>query len=215
MFLTTTTQMLSLEPYQDLFKNEKPISFNDFKKFIDKDGNCMYAAISYQYYGTTDHHKNIRNKIVNYMFENMSDFEPYIVFSDENILDTDKDRVQQWINKMYSLGTWATEICVRAACKKLDINIIVFNENTKMYSEYKNNDNEEKIFLIYNGHNHYDTIVHTRHKKNKDFKQIEFEKDLYKTADPSFELIENTELVKSINQWYPKNKELFSEKINL
>ena len=176
--------ILTEEQEEEFKNNMEKINFNI--KIIEKDGNCLFRAISDQIYGDEKYYSILREKCMDYLEIERDFFQQFI--------EGDFD---EYINMKRKNGIWGDDIEIQALSEIYNRPIEIysgsikplkcFHENKKYFNEKnKNKNNNKKIIPIrisYHGHNHYNSVVPK--KNNKKFE--EYNSALIKTRPGIFE----------------------------
>jgi hypothetical protein len=127
-----------------------PIIPEGFKlKYIEKDGDCLFTAISdqlpYVHYTPLHDADSLRDATVKHMQLNATTYEECM---DENF--------EKYLERMKMRGTWAGEHEISAISNSLKICIRVYTKDkfTRVYGEHF----EKKVHVVYDGQGHYHSI---------------------------------------------------------
>ena len=137
----------------------RTFTINDYHYKIQSvpgDGNCMLYAILLAIRNSYSV-REIRRLISNYMLDNRDDFIEHYVPSDH-----DGKSFEEYVGLIRRTNEWCDHMCLIAIQNVLNQPIHVFQDNNGELSETNDvtidNDNEP-IFIYYNGHNHYDALI--------------------------------------------------------
>lgn len=68
-------------------------------KEVGGDGNCLFRTISDQLYGTEEHHIEIRELVMDYIFEEKNFFQNYVL-----------EDIEDYVSKKRVLGAWGDDV---------------------------------------------------------------------------------------------------------
>jgi len=143
------------------------------RKTVDTDGNCQFRAIADQIYGKQIHHDIVKDRII----ESIDTNREFYINTFENNVEKFNEWFSDFKNDDYAWGTIET---LRAACIYYNRVIIVYDEETQLVHVYdpnilrltteltENPYNDDEIVLIFNGTNHYDSVIYRKLKKIED-----------------------------------------------
>lgn len=94
-----------------------------FLKRIEKDGNCLFRAISLSLEGTQENHSRYRKIACDYMENNLTQFYPE--------LSEDESKKKETIRKMRQSGEYGDDNELSAICCALSIRAMVYKLNQK------------------------------------------------------------------------------------
>lgn len=120
------------------------------------DGNCFFRAISCCMSGSEDAHDIMRTKMCEHVREN------HLIFG--NLLRSNIESLQGYINRMCIPGTWATEFEIIAMSHMLHVEIFTFSDGIWKKFSGRLVDKywvpiEEAIYLDNENENHYNVVV--------------------------------------------------------
>lgn len=120
------------------------------------DGNCFFRAISCCMSGSEDAHDIMRTKMCEHVREN------HLIFG--NLLRSNIESLQGYINRMCIPGTWATEFEIIAMSHMLHVEIFTFRDGIWKKFSGRLVDKywvpiEEAIYLDNENENHYNVVV--------------------------------------------------------
>ncbi len=130
---------------------------------IKGDGNCFFRAISYAISGTEVNHVQLRTDVGNHMLNSCSKFQGF--------LRDGFDSVQDYImrQRIFDVGTWATEVEIMAMAHMLQIYIYTYDDVYKKWYRFsaesidgsENIDEMTRLGIYLNHANrvHYDIVL--------------------------------------------------------
>ena len=138
------------------------------RKPINPDGNCQYRARADQIYGSQKYYDIVKERILE-SISGSSEF--YISTFDNNI-----GKFNKWFFNMQNpyKSEWGTIETLRAACIYYNRPIVVYDETTELVHLYdpkllrlsseKTDEeyNSDELVLIFNGSDHYDSVVYKK-----------------------------------------------------
>ncbi|KAJ4979383.1 hypothetical protein NE237_010163 [Protea cynaroides] len=117
---------------------------------VQGDGNCQFRALSDQFYRTPDHHKFVRQQIVDQLKSHPEIYEGYVPMA-----------YGDYLKKMSSTGEWGDHVTLQAAADSYGIKILVITSfKDTCYIEIIPNILKSKrvIFLSFWAEVHYNSI---------------------------------------------------------
>ncbi|XP_054876799.1 uncharacterized protein LOC129351962 [Poeciliopsis prolifica] len=117
------------------------------------DGNCFFRALSQAISGTQKYHRKIRLAVVNQLQRNSHMY--------DSILRSEYSSISQYIaiSRMQYVGSWATEVEIKAAADYFGVNIFTFcNDKWLEYGSFSSLSNHG-LYLQNIGGNHYETVT--------------------------------------------------------
>ncbi|KAK1290501.1 hypothetical protein QJS10_CPB18g01679 [Acorus calamus] len=117
---------------------------------IQGDGNCQFRALSDQFYRTTEHHKFVRQQVINQLKSNPDIYEGYVPMA-----------YGDYLKKMSRSGEWGDHVTLQAAADSYGVKIFVITSfKDTCYIEILPNDQKSKrvIFLSFWAEVHYNSI---------------------------------------------------------
>ncbi|XP_022875343.1 uncharacterized protein LOC111393846 isoform X2 [Olea europaea var. sylvestris] len=114
------------------------------------DGNCQFRALSDQIYRTPEHHKFVRQEVVNQLKSCPEIYEGYVPMAYE-----------QYLKKMSKSGEWGDHVTLQAAADSYGVKILVITsfEDTCYIEILPNIQKSERvIFLSFWAEVHYNSI---------------------------------------------------------
>ena len=137
----------------------RTFTINNYTYYIESvpgDGNCMLYAILLAIRNSYSV-REMRRLITNYLLDNRDDFKEHYVPSDHN-----GKSFEEYVDLIRRTNEWCDHMCLIAIQNILNQPIHVFQDNNGGLSETNHvtidNDNQP-IFIYYNGHNHYDALI--------------------------------------------------------
>ena len=187
-------------------------------KETERDGNCMFRAISDQIYGDEKFHDIIRDKCMNYIQEEASFFQQFI--------EGGEDSIGEYIQMKRTLGVWGDDIELQALSEIYNRPIEIysnsktplktFHENTSNFSRVNTaiEMNRLPIRISYHGKQHYNSIRPL--KSNNEFSL--FVNSLFSSKPGQYEdeQVINAKVKKDIkNQSRKQFEEINKNRLNL
>ncbi|XAR69121.1 Ubiquitinyl hydrolase 1 [Bertholletia excelsa] len=117
---------------------------------VQGDGNCQFCALSDQFYRTPDHHKFVRQQIVNQLKSHRESYEGYVPMEYDD-----------YLKKMSKSGEWGDHVTLQAAADSYGVIICVFTSfKDTCFIEILPKDQKSKrvIFLSFWAEVHYNSI---------------------------------------------------------
>ncbi|XP_031123284.1 OVARIAN TUMOR DOMAIN-containing deubiquitinating enzyme 12-like [Ipomoea triloba] len=117
---------------------------------VQGDGNCQFRALSDQFYRSTDHHKFVRQQIVNQLKSCREIYEGYVPMAYDD-----------YLRKMSKSGEWGDHVTLQAAADLYGVKIFVITSfKDTCYIEIVPNiqKSERVIFLSFWAEVHYNSI---------------------------------------------------------
>lgn len=120
-------------------------------KEVEGDGNCLFRALSDQLYGCPDHHKRLRQEVVQYMRNHREDFEP---FHDEN------DPFDHHLELLQEDGTYAGNDVLVAFSRSHNVTIVIHQLNEPLWHISPNGEEKQdrELHISYHNGDHYNSI---------------------------------------------------------
>lgn len=121
-----------------------------FELKVQGDGNCQFRALSDQFYRTPDHHKFVREQIVNQLKANPRIYEGYVPMA-----------YGEYLKKMSKNGEWGDHVTLQAAADTYGLKIFVLTSfKDTCYIEILPNIQKSNrvIFLSFWAEVHYNSI---------------------------------------------------------
>ena len=119
------------------------------------DGNCLFRAISYVFYGNDSFHEYLRSNAVQFISSHINDFS--IFFTNSN------DNGQSELSRLRDLGEWGGQECIVALARFLRVNILVtlFDGNIVSTIQHPVDSATTTIHLVFSrrGGGHYDAVI--------------------------------------------------------
>ncbi|XP_020600314.1 uncharacterized protein LOC110039550 isoform X2 [Phalaenopsis equestris] len=117
---------------------------------VQGDGNCQFRALSDQFYRTPEHHKFVRQQIINELKSNPEIYEGYVPMAYDD-----------YLKKLSKNGEWGDHVTLQAAADSYGVKIFVITSfRDTCYIEILPNDQRSKrvIFLSFWAEVHYNSI---------------------------------------------------------
>ncbi|XP_068640172.1 OVARIAN TUMOR DOMAIN-containing deubiquitinating enzyme 12-like [Aristolochia californica] len=117
---------------------------------VQGDGNCQFRALSDQFYGTTEHHKFVRQQVVNQLKAHPDIYEGYVPMA-----------YSEYLKKMSKAVEWGDHVTLQAAADSYGVKIFVITSfKDTCYIEILPNIQKSKqvIFLSFWAEVHYNAI---------------------------------------------------------
>ena len=115
----------------------------------NKDGNCLFRTISKLIYGTSNHHKEIRETVCDYIVTRYDRFSNFIL-----------GVINDYIDQMLDEGIREEEPEVVAFSELDNVTVNIYERFTSQTSDnrYVTGDNSPDIILFYRNGNHIDYL---------------------------------------------------------
>jgi len=129
---------------------------NYLKQTVPGDGHCFFHAVAL--YLKQDVNE-LRDKVATYMLDNQEDFIEHYEAGEHNDITYD-----EFVELIRSTNEWADNLVIQAIQKLIDRPVQVYQDNNGelIQTEEVTIDNEnEPIMVLYNGTNHYDSLIIT------------------------------------------------------
>ncbi|KAL0918312.1 hypothetical protein M5K25_010314 [Dendrobium thyrsiflorum] len=117
---------------------------------VQGDGNCQFRALSDQFYRTPEHHKFVRQQIINQLKSNPEIYEGYVPMTYDD-----------YLKKLSKNGEWGDHVTLQAAADSYGVKIFVITSfKDTCYIEILPNAQRSKrvIFLSFWAEVHYNSI---------------------------------------------------------
>jgi OTU domain-containing protein 3 len=117
---------------------------------MEPDGNCLFRSLSDQIAGDASGHRDLRQRIIDYVETNRDDFEPFM---------EDDEPFDDYVDRMREDGEWGgnQELC--AAARLLNRQIIIHQfQAPRMELSPFTTEPEGTLHVCYRGENHYDSV---------------------------------------------------------
>ncbi|XP_038979877.1 OVARIAN TUMOR DOMAIN-containing deubiquitinating enzyme 9-like [Phoenix dactylifera] len=117
---------------------------------VQGDGNCQFRALSDQFYRTTEHHKFVRQQIVNQLKSHREIYDGYVPMA-----------YDEYLKKMSKNGEWGDHVTLQAAADSYGVRIFILTSfKDTCYIEILPNVQKSKrvIFLSFWAEVHYNSI---------------------------------------------------------
>ncbi|XP_053382956.1 OTU domain-containing protein 1-like isoform X2 [Mercenaria mercenaria] len=129
---------------------------------MDKDGNCLFRAISFGLYHTQDMYAELRSQAIGYIRDHYDAFRDFFIPSSGQ---SPSDFMQDELHRLEQDGVYAGYECIAALGQLFNIHFEVFlgghPENPRVTSIHFGQSGQHSIFLIYSslGGGHYDAGI--------------------------------------------------------
>ncbi|KAL6987381.1 hypothetical protein U1Q18_052578 [Sarracenia purpurea var. burkii] len=117
---------------------------------IQGDGNCQFCALSDQFYRTPEHHKFVRQQVVNQLKSHRDMYEGYVPME-----------YGEYLKKMSKSGEWGDHVTLQAAADSYGVKIFVvtsFKDTCSIEILPKFQKTKRVIFLSFWAEVHYNSI---------------------------------------------------------
>ncbi|KMT09835.1 hypothetical protein BVRB_6g128110 isoform A [Beta vulgaris subsp. vulgaris] len=117
---------------------------------VQGDGNCQFRALSDQFYRTPEHHKFVRQQVVNQLKSEPEHYEGYVPME-----------YGEYLNKMSKSGEWGDHVTLQAAADSYGVKIFLitsFKDTCYMEIIPKVQKSKRVIFLSFWAEVHYNSI---------------------------------------------------------
>ncbi|KAL0927167.1 hypothetical protein M5K25_001330 [Dendrobium thyrsiflorum] len=117
---------------------------------VQGDGNCQFRSLSDQFYRTTEHHKFVRQQVVDQLKSHPDIYEGYVPMAYE-----------EYLRKISKSGEWGDHVTLQAAADSYGVKIFVLTSfKDTCYIEIMPIDQKSKrvIFLSFWAEVHYNSI---------------------------------------------------------
>ncbi|GJQ13154.1 hypothetical protein GpartN1_g4945.t1 [Galdieria partita] len=166
-------------------------------KTVEKDGNCLFSAVSDQLYGTPEYHRELREAVCGFL---QSHEEEYCCFVEE------KD-FQTYITDMRKLGTWAGNLELQAISILYHVNVRIHCEDESFVDIVNFEGDETKwIYLSYQHGEHYGSVREVTDLQNSVQVAVKeaVESSPVLTNDPLIQTISRSHKIspKQVADWY-------------
>lgn len=117
---------------------------------VQGDGNCQFRALSDQFYRTPEHHKFVRQQVINQLKSRPEDYEGYVPMA-----------YNDYMKKLSKSGEWGDHVTLQAAADSYGVKIFVITSfKDTCYIEILPSEQRSKrvIFLSFWAEVHYNSI---------------------------------------------------------
>lgn len=117
---------------------------------VQGDGNCQFRALSDQFYRTSEHHKFVRQQVVNQLTSHPEIYEGYVTMV-----------YGEYLKKLSKCGEWGDHVTLQAAADLYGVKIFVitsFKDTCYIEILPKDQKSERVIFLSFWAEVHYNSI---------------------------------------------------------
>jgi hypothetical protein len=152
---------IAKKEFYNKLREEKDLSIHA----IAKDGNCMFAAVSHQIFGTTIKHREVRTLAAGHILSRPSYFRHFV--EDGNL--------EEHCAAMMKTGVWGDHLELEAISQYFKCPIEVYKDSLtpmKTYHENSKHKLNQPVRLLYSGNSHYDSLVTTQFKVDTEFKLL-------------------------------------------
>ncbi|XP_072966577.1 OVARIAN TUMOR DOMAIN-containing deubiquitinating enzyme 12-like [Typha angustifolia] len=114
------------------------------------DGNCQFRALSDQFYRSPDHHKFVRQQIINQLESHPENYEGYVPMA-----------YSEYLEKLKRSGEWGDHVTLQAAADSYGVKIFVitsFKDTSYIEIVPKIQKSKRVIFLSFWAEVHYNSI---------------------------------------------------------
>ncbi|XP_048735607.2 uncharacterized protein LOC125651055 [Ostrea edulis] len=136
------------------------------------DGNCLFRSVSLALYGNQNHHQELRNAAIHEIEQNLDVFHMFFYHSNGNQMTYPE--IQQELNNLRQLGTFAGQESILAMSRHFGINLLVTvggdQDNPEVVTlEHDFGNSNSRIHLIWTraGGGHYETVTETSPPDNQ------------------------------------------------
>ncbi|KNA10146.1 hypothetical protein SOVF_147100 isoform A [Spinacia oleracea] len=117
---------------------------------VQGDGNCQFRALSDQFYRTPEHHKFVRQQVVNQLKSQPESYEGYVPMA-----------YGEYLNKMSKSGEWGDHVTLQAAADSYGVKIFLitsFKDSCYMEIIPKVQKSKRVILISFWAEVHYNSI---------------------------------------------------------
>lgn len=117
---------------------------------VQGDGNCQFRALSDQFYRGPEHHKFVRQQVVNQLKEHPEIYEGYVPMA-----------YDEYLKRMSKNGEWGDHVTLQAAADSYGVKILVitsFKDTCYIEILPKNQKSNRVIYLSFWAEVHYNSI---------------------------------------------------------
>ncbi|KAH7662847.1 Ubiquitinyl hydrolase 1 protein [Dioscorea alata] len=117
---------------------------------VQGDGNCQFRALSDQFYRSPEHHKFVRQQVVNQLKSHPEIYEGYVPMA-----------YDEYLEKMSKSGEWGDHVTLQAAADSYGVKMVIFTSfKDTCYIEILpiNEKSKRVIFLSFWAEVHYNSI---------------------------------------------------------
>eukprot|EP00742_Colponemidia_sp_Colp-10_P012469 GILJ01014013.1.p1 GENE.GILJ01014013.1~~GILJ01014013.1.p1 ORF type:complete len:235 (+),score=20.11 GILJ01014013.1:211-915(+) len=119
-------------------------------KDIRGDGNCLFRAVSDQFFGHDKNHKSYRQKTIEYIAAHRDRFEPFV---------EDDETFDSYVHRMSYPGVWAGNMELQALSLVTGYNIVIHQVNAPRWEIVNHQEPDAKfIHLAYHSAQHYSSV---------------------------------------------------------
>lgn len=114
---------------------------------IKTDGNCLFRALSDQLYGNDQQQKEIRQRVVKHLQDNLDEFSPFLL-----------EDFEAYCNKMNRDGVWGGNLELVAFSHCYAVTVVVHQFNMPRFEIASPTNNAMRINITYHEGEHYSSI---------------------------------------------------------
>jgi len=157
-------------------KSKAPEDLNEIA--VSGDGNCFFRSLSMCLEYNEDNHLYYRNLIYEFIKKNKDDLKNFFPILDNESEENYLKRYNTFIESIKIDGNFAGDYEISAASIALDKEIIIYRKGYTGLElinnfTFNNNNNQEKIYLIYKNNNHFNPLIN----KNINLHENKYEKE--------------------------------------
>ncbi|XP_055808289.1 OVARIAN TUMOR DOMAIN-containing deubiquitinating enzyme 9-like [Solanum dulcamara] len=118
---------------------------------VSGDGNCQFRSISDQIYGSSEHHRLVREQVVKQLKSNKELYEGYVPMVEYD----------EYLNRVSKCGEWGDHVTLQAAADSYGVKIFVitsFKDTCYIEILPRNRRHHKIIFLSFCAELHYNSI---------------------------------------------------------
>lgn len=152
-------------------KNNIKIEFREdllklgyYIKEIKGDGNCLFRSFADQYENNQNNYKIYREKVIQYMTDNIDEFKPFI---------EDDLTIENYLDNMGKEGEWGGNLEIHALSKIHNVNFYIHIHKHPMYIVNNNQHPLKNIILTYQEGKHYNSLRKLEDKDNDSEDEIQ------------------------------------------
>ncbi|KAK4527259.1 hypothetical protein GAYE_SCF37G5181 [Galdieria yellowstonensis] len=118
-------------------------------KTVEKDGNCLFSAVSDQLYGTPEFHRDLREAVCGFLQSHEEEYSSFV----------EEEDFQSYISNMRKMGTWAGNLELHAISILYNVNVRIYCEDETFVDIVNFEGSEAKwIYLTYQHGEHYGSV---------------------------------------------------------
>ena len=123
---------------------------------VGRDGNCFFRSLSDQLENDEHNHQEYREKVVDFVAKNQSDFEPFFSFGEGD--DEEDANFGEYVERMRRDGEWAGQPELLAAARALNVHIMVHQFKMPAYRIDAPKAGAQIIHVSYHDGDHYNSV---------------------------------------------------------